>query len=534
MKKLNIPSPCSLIPRERRINAILDLYKNLKKSVSPEEIDAELDEIKKNIEDTKEGLDAGITKVEEEVSKANSSISTLGTKTSNLQSEVSKLSTKIDNFKPELETCTLTFEKLMGPTGSYITDDLYVSIGGTEYKFDKNYYRLKVKVVKNIPYTYKYILYDKVIWSGEITPTEDTTIDNWDYLRPKAENGNIQLLMRFTTLTLTRTESDVAPLIDWGNGYTTTVDVVGTATYKHPNPSIVTTKYFDVEVSNCSCITGLDGTDQSIAALWSIGSSAIAGLTFEDNTTLIAVGENIFKNDTKRTSFFRCFYDTSLGAIPEKLFAYCPEVTDFEYCFSNCWKLYTVPERTFANNAKVTDFKGCFAWCEEFLHRIPENLFANCPEVTNFNSCFEGCRGLVKDGIPEGLFAHNTKAQDFRYCFYDGASWRIDKVPKNLFTNCTEAEQMGCLFADSDLSRAYYPLVDHYVTSSDLLYYNCDLDELVCTSEVPPVISADAIEGNDDMVIYVPNEKALAEYKVASNWSAYADQMQVIPADYVY
>ena len=84
--------------------------------------------------------------------------------------------------------------------------------------------------------------------------------------------------------------------------------------------------------------------------------------------------------------------------IPVNLFANCPNVTSFDYTFSDCWNLESIPENLFANCQNATSFRGTFSDCLN-LESIPENLFINCTQVTDFVETFYECVNLKGEAI---------------------------------------------------------------------------------------------------------------------------------------
>ena len=94
----------------------------------------------------------------------------------------------------------------------------------------------------------------------------------------------------------------------------------------------------------------------------------------------------------------------NLTAIPENLFANCPEVISFgsntspyewsdEYfcgTFTKCHMLTSVPEKLFANNTKVQMFNKTFFNCIRLMN-VPAGIFDNNVRVTGFYKTFDSC-----------------------------------------------------------------------------------------------------------------------------------------------
>ena len=135
---------------------------------------------------------------------------------------------------------------------------------------------------------------------------------------------------------------------------------------------------------------------------------------FTGCTSLIAIPSNLFADCPNVTDFNFCFSRCSLTIIPEKLFAGCPNVTSFYNCFDNCLDLISIPKNLFTNNTKVTSFGSCFNACYD-LEVMPidsdgtpiYNRSGSGKEgysiVTKFSSCFYSCKKLLEKypDIPE-------------------------------------------------------------------------------------------------------------------------------------
>ena len=120
----------------------------------------------------------------------------------------------------------------------------------------------------------------------------------------------------------------------------------------------------------------------------------------------------------------------SITSIPEGLFKYCVNATNFGRIFRGCTELTSIPEGLFKNNMNVTDFSSTFSDCTG-LRSIPEGLFKNNVNATYFESTFYGCTGLTS--IPEKIIELAKKVKN------KGGS------TSTMFLNCTSASNYSSL-----------------------------------------------------------------------------------------
>ena len=161
--------------------------------------------------------------------------------------------------------------------------------------------------------------------------------------------------------------------IDWGDG---TMD-----TYDEP------VDWYSHEYKN-------DGTEYTITA-----KGTITRLFATSDSFRQSLKEIIHIGDCGITSMNQAFVNCgNITTIPQGLFDYCTEVTDFKWTFQGCTGLITIPEGLFDHCTKVTTFGATFSGCTG-LTTIPEGLFDNCTKVTDFRSTFAYCYCL--QAIPE-------------------------------------------------------------------------------------------------------------------------------------
>ena len=91
--------------------------------------------------------------------------------------------------------------------------------------------------------------------------------------------------------------------------------------------------------------------------------------------------------NTKIGGFDSC---KNITSIPENLFKYNVNITEFDNTFLHCPGLTSIPEGLFKENINVTDFTNVFYNCPG-LTSIPENLFKTNINVKSFNNIFLGC-----------------------------------------------------------------------------------------------------------------------------------------------
>lgn len=386
------------------------------------------------------------------------------------------------------------------------------------------------------------------------------------------ENGNIQMLVTGTSVTLSVTSDTADYVISWGDGIEESAVETGAKSYAHTFDS---SNLHQIEISNCNNVTY--ASTSSVVAYWSIGDSGVRNLSFFGYSKLKYVGL-IFKNDTERTSFSSCFNQTSLEtipkglldtcvkaanfdlffsrsplkAIPEGLFYHCIEADSFDGTFSET-QITSIPETLFKYNIKARYFQQCF-WKTPITF-IPELLFYNCPDAISFGKISpwyveQGCFAYTLiESVSENLFINNKKATSFAGCF---SNTNLKTVPAGLFANNIEASDFRYCFSESSIENMPAGLIDNCAVSSmDYFCYECKMNSVVLpsissnlgdnsfsglgfglkyiisNSITPQIITAKTFS-NDSVYrysIYVPDESVDA-YKTATNWTALADRIK--------
>lgn len=215
--------------------------------------------------------------------------------------------------------------------------------------------------------------------------TIDVPYEEW---RP-AKNGNIQMALSGTSVSLSVSSGFADYMIDWGDGSTTAASGTGAKTYPH---TYAKADDYNVEVRGCENVTACNADSATLKAYWSIGDSKVSNLGFKNYKKLKAVGGDIFKYDIARKSFDSCFYYCSaLQSIPAGLFDNCPNVITFSSCFYSCSNLQMIPLGLFDNCPAVTTFSSCFYSCLGIISVLPGLWVIYYEKSMNGSSCFRGC-----------------------------------------------------------------------------------------------------------------------------------------------
>lgn len=342
------------------------------------------------------------------------------------------------------------------------------------------------------------------------------------------ENGNIQILVTGKNVTLYAISVDDDKLytdyvIDWGDGSTSNAsNVWGSASYFH---EYLTDEFHQVEVLNCQHVTSFVALSTNLVAYWSLGNSKVHNLKFENFTNLLYVGL-VFKNDTTRKSFDKCFSRClNLLNIPEGLFLSCNAAETMRECFSSCKKIEFIPSGLFDNCPNLTNlgsmagsYSGCFSGCN--IASIPSGLFNNNSNMISFMGCFSGNPILE---IPSGLFDNCPNATIFNRIF-DGCR-KLQIVPDGLFDKINSITDFEAAFRYCiSLKHIKIPVTVTYIGYGS--YKGCtSLLYIVSESVIPPTLSTSSLGETNNCFIYVP-DSAVDNYKAATNWTTYTDRIK--------
>ena len=135
----------------------------------------------------------------------------------------------------------------------------------------------------------------------------------------------------------------------------------------------------------------------------------------------------------------------SIKYIHDKLFYYCKEVTNLDYCFRNCEKLEAIQSGLFMNNSNVNSISYLFQYCK-LITEIPSKLFDSFTKVDSAFYTFADCENLKI--IPNGLFNNCINLEDVSNCFIYSS---ISEIPYDLFYNCINIRYVDYCFYGCEL-----------------------------------------------------------------------------------
>lgn len=386
------------------------------------------------------------------------------------------------------------------------------------------------------------------------------------------ENGNIQMMVARKSISLYITSDTTDYIISWGDGMEDNASATGKQTYEHTYDN---SDFHQIEIRNSSNVTyAAEKGQYDLVAYWSIGNSAVKGLSFTRHSSLRYIGL-ILKNDTDRTDFSSIFDQTNIVSIPkglldncieakyldrvfalskisyipQGLFDHCPKAITFSYAFEGT-KITSIPEDLFKYNIAAKEFVSCFN--KTLVTSIPERLFYYCPNATRFGEsdykerpygCFSYC---PIDSVPENLFINNPNAYGFDGCF---AYTNLKTIPIGLFSN-TKASGVTQCFRNSQIEVLPSGLLDEQtIESMELFCYSCaslkkatlpanalnlgnkafsncsSMQYIIATTATPPTITVNTFSSTNNCPFYVPDE-SIDIYKTATNWTALADRIK--------
>jgi len=151
-------------------------------------------------------------------------------------------------------------------------------------------------------------------------------------------------------------------------------------------------------------------------------SGYIPGGLFRNNPEITSV-TNLFNGCNNLT-----------GSIPEELFSKMTKLVNVESLFSGCTKLTgEIPGKLFMIKNNMGDYvnlaiqstASMFNRCYGLIGAIPETLLSFMPNLTNASNMFRGCGRWENDNstaglngeLPANLFANNPKLENLDYCF---------------------------------------------------------------------------------------------------------------------
>ena len=258
-------------------------------------------------------------------------------------------------------------------------------------------------------------------------------------------NGNIQMLVipnkNDNSVTIEISSEDTGYVIDWGDGNTTKATSSSKSyTHEYEKNSI-----FNVEVRNCGNVIFcniLYSSRESLLAYWTIGDSKVKGLEFRYHSSLVAVGNDLFKNDVERT--------------------------DFQNCFQSCSYLLVIPVGLFDPCVMAKDFHSAFSYCKA-LTSVPDGLFENCKSVEKYGRCFDGCNNITS-GLTIPKVSSIIYATTYEYFADDSSKLKyvrvLDETP--FVYNYTLNSSLKCNIYVPDGSVEVYKTASGWISHADL------------------------------------------------------------------
>ena len=182
----------------------------------------------------------------------------------------------------------------------------------------------------------------------------------------------------------------------------------------------------------------------------------------------------------------------------------------FSFCY--CLRSVTIPVNT---EIRSSIFKNCYSL---FCVVIPDGVADN---ANYLGSLFQNCSSLQKVSLPSKMFAIGTTM------FYGCTSLREITLPDYYQVNIIESSAFR---SNSSLRSVVIPSSITQIQGAAFYVCSC-LSEVHLLSPDPPSLYQSTVFDNsaDGLVFYVP-AGSLEAYQTATNWSAYADQMQEEPS----
>ena len=245
-------------------------------------------------------------------------------------------------------------------------------------------------------------------------PWDIRDVTLWEEIRPK-KDGDIQWSVGcdngYTDLEVTSENADY--VIDWGDKIITMATGTGLQTYHHVYPVNSGRLTRNMYIKNPDGITKAELKNGGrIRAYWSIGESKISGANFQN---IYAIGNDLFKNDTERTSFEYVLLNGYFDKIPDGLFSNCVNMSNVNSMISQCRNLDYVHKEVFDNKPNLNIFIGMFLACES-LRRV------TLPDTTtSIQNCFSGniaLRVIIIKAVVPPMFAGSLNALPADYTIY--------------------------------------------------------------------------------------------------------------------
>ena len=251
-------------------------------------------------------------------------------------------------------------------------------------------------------------------------------------------------------------------------------------------------------------------------------------------------------------------YSSDERYLPEYLFYHCDSIEEVDFpkaisigentlrgCSNlrkiNLPKVKTLPKNVFYNCKNLQEINI------PLVTELPYQCFYNCTnfpglDLTNIKTldsyCFYGCEGITSvdlsniSSIGEGVFYNCSNLQEVIY------PAEFSAVPYQLFRGCTSLQNFdfsnittiySSAFSKCPLTEVNLPKITRlngycFGECSNLVKVIIRQNTSVCTLSSTNVFNSTPI-ANGEGFIYVPDE-LLEDYKVATNWSTYVEQIK--------
>ena len=288
--------------------------------------------------------------------------------------------------------------------------------------------------------------------------------------------------------------------------------------------------------------------------------SSLTSIVIPEGVT--SIGNYAFNDCRKATSIT---IPSSITTIERYVFAGCWGVTSINIpegvvsiggaAFYNCRALQTItlPKSLTTINERV--FDSCRSLTDitipESVTTFGGGVFANCEKLTNINipksitkigvQTFQNCKALTNIVLPEGLTEIGeyafTKCESLTSIILPESVTTIGKIA---FDGCNKLTSINIPSSMTSIGQYAFSgcgitsvTIPEWVTSiGDYAFRYCyKLAEVNCKPTTPPTLGNGAFDQNaSNRKIIVPYT-AVADYKAASGWSAYANFIEGINPD---
>lgn len=173
-----------------------------------------------------------------------------------------------------------------------------------------------------------------------------------------------------------------------------------------------------------------------------------------------------------------------------------------DYAFQECRCLQSIVIPEGVTSIGNWAFNNCRALMAAV---IPSGVTSGSERV------FQGCYAFQRVSIPNGMTG------DLYSCFRECTALRSIVIPESV-------NALGGSIFLNDYSLLSVIVPDGVTSIGNYAFLSCLGLQLICTPVTPPTLTSDAITAENPVRIFVP-DAAVADYKAATNWSAYADMI---------